>query len=80
MHVVNGVPDGLQVGEVLVLDAEADGALAQLLLERLDELDQGQRIGVEIIDERLTLTDRGRIDLQDVGQPVADDLEDLLAA
>ena len=79
VDVVDGVADGLQVGEVLVVDAEADGALAELLLERLDELDQGQRVGVEVVDERLTLADRRRLDLEDVGEPVADDLEDLVA-
>ena len=56
-----------------------DGAVAELLLERLDELDQRQRVGVEVVDERLALGDRRRLDLEDVGEPVADDLEDLVA-
>src|SRR5678816_1609987 len=68
--VVDRVPHGLDVLEVFVLDAEAHTALAQLLLEGLGQLDQGQRV---------TLVDRGGLDLQDVGQPVADEVEDLLA-
>ena len=52
----------------------------ELLLERLDELDQGERVGVEVVDERLALADRRRLDLEDVGQAVADDLEDLVAS
>ncbi len=79
MHVVDGVADRLQVLEVLVLDAEPDRALAELLLERLDQLDQRERVGVEVVDERLALGDRRRVDLEDVGEPVADDLEDLVA-
>ncbi len=69
----------LQVLEVLVLDAEPDRALAQLFFQRLDQLDQGERVGLEVVDERLTLADRRRLDLQDVGQPVTDDLEDGVA-
>src|SRR3954468_18624624 len=34
-HVVDGVAHGLQVPEVLVVDGEPDGALAEVLLERL---------------------------------------------
>ena len=49
--VVDGVPHRLQVLEVLVVDAEADRALAQLLLEGLDQLDQGQGVGLEVVGE-----------------------------
>src|SRR5688500_3888295 len=75
VHVVDRVPHGLQVLEVLVLDAEADGALRELLLERLDELDQRQRVGLEVVDERLALADRARLDLEDVGEAPPDDVE-----
>ena len=77
--VVDGVADRLQVLEVLVVDAEADRALAELLLEGLDQLDQGERVGVEVVGERGALGDRRRVDLEDVGEAVADQLEDLLA-
>ena len=40
--VVDRVAHGLQVAEVFVVDAEADGALAELLLERLDQLDRAR--------------------------------------
>src|SRR5687767_13767877 len=76
--VIDGVADRLQVLEVLVLDPEADGSLAQLLLDGLDQLDQGQGVGLEVIGERLALGDPCGIDLQDVGQAVTDQLEDLL--
>ena len=55
------------------------GTLAQLLLERLDQLDQRERVGVEVVDERLPLADRGRVDLQDVGEVRAHDLEHAVA-
>ena len=35
-------------------------ALAQLLLEGLDQLDQGQGVGVEVVGERVALGDRRR--------------------
>ena len=54
-------------------------ALAQLLLEGLDQLDQGQRVGLEVVGERVALVDVARVDLEDVGEPVTDQLEDLLA-
>jgi len=54
-HVVDGVPHRLEILEIFVLDPEADRAIGQLFLERLDQLDQRQRVGVEVVDERLTL-------------------------
>src|SRR5207237_7495044 len=78
-YVVDRVAHGLEVLEVLVVDAEADAALAQLLLDRLHQLDQGEGVGVEVVGEGRALGDGGRLDLEDVGQAVADQLEDLLA-
>src|SRR4051794_23303051 len=40
--VVDGVAHGLQIGEVFVVDVEADGALPQLLLQRFDQFDEGE--------------------------------------
>src|SRR5258708_6786712 len=76
-HVVDGVTDGLEILQVLVLDPEPDRPLPQLLLEALDQLDEGQRIGVEVLGERGPLADGAGIDLQDVCELVADHLEDL---
>src|SRR5437764_10588710 len=56
-HVIDGVANSLQVFEVLVVDAEADRAFAQLLLQGLHQLDQGERVGVEILGERGSLGD-----------------------
>src|SRR5215212_4626153 len=75
--VVDGVAHGLQVLEVLVLDPEPDGALAHLLLDGLDELDQREGVGLEVVDEGLALGDLAGLDLEDVGKSVADELEDL---
>src|SRR5688572_840365 len=77
--VVDGVAHGLQVLEVFVLDAEPDGALAHLLLDRLDQLDECEGVGLEVIDERLALGDLAGLDLEDVGEPVPDELEHLRA-
>ncbi len=79
VDVVDGVTHRLEVFEVLVLDAELGDSIAELLFERLDEFDQRQRVGVEVIDERLALGDGRRLDLEDVGESVTDDLEDLVA-
>ena len=71
--VVDGVADGLQVAEVLVVDAEADGALAELLLERLDQLDERERVGVEVVGERRTSSVmRVLVDLEDLREVLAD--------
>src|SRR5213082_729794 len=76
-YVVDGVTNGLELLQVLVLDPEADRPLPQLLLQTLDQLDQGERVGVEVLGERRSLADGAGIDLQDVGELVADHLEDL---
>ena len=80
VDVIDGVAHGLQVFEILVLDPEAGDAARQLLLERFDQFDQGQRVGIEVVDERLTLGDPTGLDLEDVGEAIADDFEDLVAA
>src|SRR4051794_25060016 len=77
--VVDRVPHGLEVLEVLVLDAKADRSLTDFLLDRFHELDEGERVGFEVVGERLTFGDGARVDLEDVGEAVADQLEDLLA-
>ena len=46
-------------------------------LERLDQLDQRQRVGVEVVEEGITFGDVGRLDLENVGQPALDQLQDL---
>ena len=79
VDVVDGVADRLEVLEVLVIDAEVVDAVAELFLEGLDEFDQRQRVGVVVVDERLALGDGRRLDLEEDGEAVADDLEDLVA-
>src|SRR5829696_1057119 len=75
--VVDGITDRPEVLEVLVLDAEAAGPLRQLLFDGLDQLDQREGVGLQVVGERRPLGDAGGIDLQDVGQPVPDEREDL---
>ncbi len=57
MHVVDRIAHRLQVGEVLVVDAEPDRAVTELLLQRLHELDQRQRVGVQVVGEGLALAE-----------------------
>ncbi|MEZ5165137.1 MAG: hypothetical protein R2695_01115 [Acidimicrobiales bacterium] len=53
--------------------------LASSFFERLDQLDEGQRVGVEVFRERIALVDARRLDLEDVGELVANDRQDLVA-
>src|ERR1700729_4095191 len=77
--VVNCIPDRAQVLEVLVVDAETHRSFAQLLFQGFDQLNQGQRVGVEVLHEGSALGDRRRVRLEDVGQLVPDQLEDPVA-
>src|SRR5665213_2884490 len=52
VDVVHGVPDGPQLLEVLIVDAEAHRALSELLFEAFHQLDQRQPVGVEVLGER----------------------------
>src|SRR5271154_3426577 len=79
VDVVNCVPDRAQVLEVLVIDAEPHRAFAQLLFQGLDQLNQGQRVGIEVLREGSALGDRRRVRLEDVRQLVPDQLEDPVA-
>src|ERR1039458_3221212 len=58
LDVVDGVAHRLQVLEVLVVDPEPDRALAQLLFERLDQLDQREGVRVQVLGERRVLGHR----------------------
>src|SRR6202034_328216 len=79
VDVVNCVPDRAQVLEVLVIDAEPHRSFAQLLFQGFDQLNQGQRISIEVLREGGALGDRRRVRLEDVGQLVPDQLEDPIA-
>src|SRR5689334_14060097 len=61
-HVVDGITHRLEVLEVFVLDAKADRAFTDFLLDGLDELDEGERVGFEVVGERLTFGDGARVD------------------
>src|SRR4029450_4158370 len=78
--VVHGVTHCLDVLEVFVLDAEPHAPFAQLLLERLGQLDEGQRIGVEVVGEGVSFVDGRRLDLEDVGEAVTDQVDNLVFA
>lgn len=79
MHVVDRVADGFQILEVLIVDAKVRDPVREGFLEGLNEFDQGEGVGFEVVNERLTLADGRRVDLEDVGEAVADDLKDLVA-
>ena len=78
--IVDRVTHSLEVFEDLVLDAEADRTLGQFFLDGLDQLDQCQRVGVEVVGEGVALADLGWLDLEDVGQPVTDQGEHLVTS
>src|SRR4051794_14462893 len=73
-HEVDRLPDGLDPRGLLVAHLDPVGVL-ELLYERVEI----ERIGVEVAPEVRALLDAGGIELQLVGQVVADDLEDLVA-
>jgi hypothetical protein len=79
MDEIDRIANRLQVGEIFVLDSEPDGALAEFFLEGFDEFDQGERVGSEVVLERLAFGDGLGIEFEDVDQQVADDDEDLSA-
>src|SRR5690606_35954042 len=57
----------------------SDRALTDLLLEALDQLDQGERVGIEVIDEAVALLDGVGLDLEDVSEAISDEGQDLVA-
>src|SRR3954468_24579025 len=77
-YVVDGVAHRLQVLEVLVVNAESHRPLTQLFLQRFYQFDQRQGVGGQVLVEGRSLRDARRLDLEDVGQAVPDQLESLL--
>src|SRR5262249_48856607 len=71
--VVDRLLHRVEVPEVLVVDAESDRALAQLLLQRLDELDERKRVGFEVLGEVGLDLEAALVDLEDLPQPLAQD-------
>ena len=78
--VVDRVAHRAQIAEVLVVDGEPDGSLAQLLFERFDQLDERERVGVEVVGEAGVEGDAVLVDLEDLGQPFAEDPVHLVGA
>src|SRR5581483_3345509 len=78
--VVDGFTDRVQVREVVVVDRETDGAFAQLLLERLDELDQGERVGAEVLGEPGIAREAVLVDLEDLDETLADQAQDFVGS
>ena len=69
-HVVDRVSHGPQIFEVVVVDPEPCHAVSQLPFDGLDELDERQRVGVQVVGERRGLVDGGGVDLEDLRQLV----------
>jgi hypothetical protein len=76
-HDVDRVADRVHVGEVVVGDRQADGALAQLGLDRLHEIDQREVVGVEVLAQARVAGDRVGIGTEDLDELVAHDALDL---
>ncbi len=75
--VVDGVSHGAEILEVFVVDTETRCPFGEFFLEALDEFDQREGVGVEIIGERVTLIDARGLDLENVGELVSHDRENL---
>jgi len=65
--VIDGVAHGLQIGEIFVLDAESDAALAQFFFKGFNQFNQRKAVGVEVVGEGITLVNGSRLGLEDVG-------------
>ena len=72
-NIVDGITNRLQILQVFVIDMETGNGASDFLFERLDQFDERQRIGVEVIDERGPFSDRHGFDFENVGKPVSDD-------
>src|SRR5437588_9035980 len=72
--VVDGLADGLNLLGVLVGDLDAE-----LVLELHDQLDEIERVGVEVLLEGGLLRDLALVDAELFGQDFLDSLEDFLA-
>src|SRR3954452_2999171 len=72
--VVDGLPDGRDLLGVLVRDLDPEG-----VLELHDQLDQVERVGVEVLLERRLLGDLALLDPELLGQNLLDPLEDFIA-
>src|SRR5437867_12852141 len=72
--VVDGLADGLNLLSVLVGDLDPE-----LIFELHDQLDEVERVGVEILLERGLLRDLALVDTELLGQDFLYSLEDFLA-
>src|SRR5207244_6113507 len=72
--VVDGLADGLDLLCVLVRDLDPE-----LILELHDQLDEIERVGVEILGEGRLLRDLALVDAELLGQHFLDPLEHFLA-
>src|SRR5437763_6921364 len=72
--VVDGLADGRDLLSVLVRDLDAE-----LILELHDQLDEIERVGIEVLLERRLFGDLVLVDAELLGENFLDSLEDFLA-
>src|ERR1700722_14220335 len=74
-HIVDSITHRLEILEILVVDAKTDRPLPEVLFERLDQLDEGQRVRTQVVAERRPFSDRIWSDFQNVTQAATDEVE-----
>ena len=79
-HALDRVAHGAQLDEVVVVDREADGALAELGLDRFDDSMQCEVVGVEVFAQARVGRDRVGVDAEHLDELVAHDALDLVGA
>ena len=78
--ILDGIAHCAEVFKIFIFDTETDRALGELLFDCFHKLDQGQRVGIEVIGERITLVNTRRLDLKDLRETILHQGDDLITA
>ena len=76
---VDGVRHRVELHEIVVVEPEPNGALAQLVFEQLRPLDQGEVVGVQVVAQSRGRHDGVLVDLEYLREPLAHEARDLVA-
>jgi hypothetical protein len=74
-HVIDGITNGFEVFQILIIDMETRRVATDFLFKRLNQLNEGQGIGIKIVNERRPLGDLGGFNLQNVSETITNDID-----
>lgn len=78
--VFDGVAYRAEIFEILVFDSEADGPFRELFFDCFDKFNEGERVSIQVVSERVAFINARRLNLKDLRETIPHQGDNLIAA